>query len=142
MTTAAKAVVLSRDFVSTRTRVSLQVAVHRLGGLPVMLSPDELQLGRGETLADTARILGGYCDAGADSLRAFVNGKAFDGDPSRVAISAEEIGYLCDAASHWLARPVTPDQVVSSFAGVTTLASRPRRARSVLASLPTMAPFL
>src|SRR3954470_19836433 len=48
---------------STRTRVSLQVAIHRLGGLPVMLSPDELQLGRGETLEDTARILGGYCDA-------------------------------------------------------------------------------
>jgi ornithine carbamoyltransferase len=48
---------------STRTRVSVQVAVHRLGGLPVMLSPEELQLGRGETLADTARILGGYCEA-------------------------------------------------------------------------------
>ena len=37
--------------------------MHRLGGLPVMLSPDELQLGRGETMADTAKILSGYCEA-------------------------------------------------------------------------------
>src|SRR5438045_8498499 len=42
---------------STRTRVSLQVAVHRLGGLPIVLSPEELQLGRGEPLSDTAKVL-------------------------------------------------------------------------------------
>src|SRR5215210_6066721 len=45
---------------STRTRVSLQAAAHRLGLLPILLRPDELQLDRGEPLEDTARVLSGY----------------------------------------------------------------------------------
>jgi ornithine carbamoyltransferase len=48
---------------STRTRVSLEAAAYRLGMLPVMLRPDELQLGRGEPLSDTARVLSSYTDA-------------------------------------------------------------------------------
>ncbi len=48
---------------STRSRVSIQVAVHRLGALPVMLSPEDMQLGRGEAATDTARVLSAYCDA-------------------------------------------------------------------------------
>ena len=48
---------------STRTRVSVEAAVHRLGALPIMLRPDELQLGRGEPISDTARVLASYCDA-------------------------------------------------------------------------------
>ena len=48
---------------STRTRVSFEVAVGELGGHPVVLKPDEVQLGRGETIADTARILSRFCDA-------------------------------------------------------------------------------
>jgi ornithine carbamoyltransferase len=48
---------------STRTRVSFEAAAWRLGLLPVMLRPDELQLGRGEPLADTARVLSRYAAA-------------------------------------------------------------------------------
>jgi ornithine carbamoyltransferase len=51
------------DKPSTRTRVSFEVAAHRLGMLPIMLRPDELQLGRGEPLADTARVLSSYTAA-------------------------------------------------------------------------------
>ena len=45
----------------------------------------------------------------------------YHGDPAQAAISAEEIDYLCDTASRYLARPVTPAQVVWTFAGVRPL---------------------
>ena len=48
---------------STRTRVSFEVAMHQLGGSSVVLDPQDMQLGRGETLADTARALSRYVDA-------------------------------------------------------------------------------
>ena len=47
---------------STRTRVSFQVAMARLGGQTVDLNPQITQLGRGETIKDTARVLSRYCD--------------------------------------------------------------------------------
>ena len=48
---------------STRTRVSLEVAIAQLGGVAVQLAPEELQLSRGESLGDTARVLSRYLDA-------------------------------------------------------------------------------
>jgi len=48
---------------STRTRVSFDMAMRQLGGSALVLDAATSQLGRGETVADTARVLSGYCDA-------------------------------------------------------------------------------
>ena len=48
---------------STRTRVSFDVGMRQLGGEAIMLTGAEMQLGRGETIADTARVLSRYVDA-------------------------------------------------------------------------------
>jgi ornithine carbamoyltransferase len=50
------------DKPSTRTRVSFDVAMRELGGETIMLTGQEMQLGRGETIADTARVLSRYVD--------------------------------------------------------------------------------
>jgi ornithine carbamoyltransferase len=60
---AGKSVALLFERPSTRTRVSLEVGVAELGGTPVVLRGDELQLSRGESVADTARVLSRYVHA-------------------------------------------------------------------------------
>ncbi len=57
---AGKEVALLFEKPSTRTRVSFQVAVHELGGYSVSLGSSEIQLGRGETIEDTGRVLSRY----------------------------------------------------------------------------------
>ncbi|HEV8550062.1 MAG TPA: ornithine carbamoyltransferase [Polyangiaceae bacterium] len=66
---------------STRTRVSFETAVVRLGGTPIFLSAQDLQLGRGETLEDTARVISRYS-------RALVVRTFADEDVARLARSS------------------------------------------------------
>ena len=47
---------------STRTRISLETAIEQLGGHGIYLNPNDMQVGRGETIADTARVLSGFAD--------------------------------------------------------------------------------
>ena len=58
-----KTVVLYFAKPSTRTRLSFETAVTRLGGMPLTVGSNELQVGRGETLEDTAKVVSRYAEA-------------------------------------------------------------------------------
>ncbi|KGA20038.1 hypothetical protein GM50_3215 [freshwater metagenome] len=60
---ANKSVAIYMTKPSTRTRLASETAVAHLGATPIFLRGDDLQLGRGETVADTAKIISGYCSA-------------------------------------------------------------------------------
>ncbi len=60
---AGRTVLMHFTKASTRTRVSVETAVARMGGHPIFTRADELQLGRGEPIADTARVVSRMCDA-------------------------------------------------------------------------------
>ena len=60
---AGKVLAMIFESPSTRTRVSFDVAVRHLGGESLLLNGQDMQLGRGETVADTARVLSRYVDA-------------------------------------------------------------------------------
>ena len=60
---AGKVLAMVFDKPSTRTRVSFDVGMRQLGGETIMLTGREMQLGRGESIADTARVLSRYVDA-------------------------------------------------------------------------------
>jgi ornithine carbamoyltransferase len=60
---AGKTLVMIFDKPSTRTRISFDVAMRQLGGESLVVAAQEMQLGRGESIADTARVLSRYIDA-------------------------------------------------------------------------------
>ena len=60
---AGRALAMIFERPSTRTRVSFELAMRQLGGDVITLTADEMQLGHGETIADTARVLSRYVDA-------------------------------------------------------------------------------
>jgi ornithine carbamoyltransferase len=60
---AGRSVALIFEYPSTRTRISFDVGVHELGGHPVVLRGDEMQLSRGESIGDTANVLTRMVDA-------------------------------------------------------------------------------
>src|SRR5436190_19981732 len=78
---AGETVVLYFSKPSTRTRISFETAVARLGGTPITVGPDELQLGRGETIEDTAEVISRFA-------RAFVIRTFADEDVQRFAAAA------------------------------------------------------
>lgn len=60
---AGESVVIYMNKASTRTRLASETAVAHLGGTPIFVRGDELQIGRGETIADTARIISNFAKA-------------------------------------------------------------------------------
>jgi len=95
---ANKSVAIYMTKPSTRTRLASETAVAHLGGTPIFIRGDELQLGRGETIADTARIISGYCHAliirtfaqsdvnelGANASIPVINGLTDDDHPTQL----------------------------------------------------------
>ena len=95
---ANKSVAIYMTKPSTRTRLASETAVAHLGGTPIFIRGEELQLGRGETIADTARIISGYCDAliirtfaqsdvdelGANATVPVINGLTDDDHPTQL----------------------------------------------------------
>lgn len=95
---ANKSVAIYMTKPSTRTRLASETAVAHLGGTPIFIRGEELQLGRGETIADTARIISGYCNAlivrtfaqsdvnelGANATVPVINGLTDDDHPTQL----------------------------------------------------------
>jgi ornithine carbamoyltransferase len=88
---AQKTVAIYMTKPSTRTRLASETAVAHLGGTPIFIRGDDLQLGRGETISDTAKIISGFCEA--IIIRTF---KQSDVDELGAAASIPVINGLTD----------------------------------------------
>ena len=97
---AGRSVAVVLEKASTRTRVSFEVGISQLGAYPVVLGIEGSQLGRGEPIKDTARVLARYCDAIAyrTSSQKRLEQMASAGVPVINALSDEghPIQVLCD----------------------------------------------
>ena len=104
------------DKSSTRTRVSFQVAMSRLGGTTVDLNPTTSQIGRGEPIRDTARVLSRYCDALA--IRTFKQSELeeYSKWSSKPVINAlTDLEHPCQALADFM----TIKEEFNSFSGLT-----------------------
>ena len=119
-TLAGKSVALVFEKASTRTRVSFEVGVFELGGHAVFISQQGSQIGRGEPLPDTARVLSGYCHAivfrtfGQERVAELarfatvpvVNGLSDQHHPCQVATDLftvrEQLGRIAGLAYAWI----------------------------------------
>ena len=103
---------------STRTRVSFEMSIRQLGGTALMLSGRDSQLGRGETVADTARVLSRYVDAirntGVEFWLDMYQGTWFTGggpeEDLRIARRLASQGVDGGVFYYWACRPVEWEQ--------------------------------
>jgi ornithine carbamoyltransferase len=100
---------------STRTRISFSVAIAQLGGTPIVLLPQEMQLSRGESLEDTAHVLSRYLDALAIRTLSHAELEAWAAAASIPVINAlTSVEHPCQA----LADVLTIRERLGSLAGV------------------------
>ncbi len=91
------------DKSSTRTRVSFQVAMNRLGASTIDLNPNTSQIGRGEPIKDTARVLSRYCDVLAIRTFKQSNLKEYASWSTKPVINAlTDIEHPCQALADYL----------------------------------------
>ena len=109
------------DKASTRTRVSFQVAMSRLGGSSIDLNPSTSQIGRGEAIKDTARVLSRYCDVLA--IRTFKHSvlEEYAKWSSKPVINAlTDLEHPCQALADFLTIKEslgTLDNIILTFVG-------------------------
>jgi ornithine carbamoyltransferase len=100
---------------STRTRVSLHGAIARLGAAPLLIRPDELQLGRGEPISDTARVLSGYACAIAARVFEQADLETMSAHSTVPVVNAlSDLHHPCQA----LADLLTVEEVFGTLSGV------------------------
>jgi ornithine carbamoyltransferase len=114
---AGRSVAIVLEKASTRTRVSFEVGVAQLGGYPVVLGMEGSQLGRGEPIRDTARVLARYCDliAYRTSSPTRLTHMASAGAPVINALSDDghPVQVLCDVFTieEALKKPIEPMKI-------------------------------